>query len=205
MAKFFSKNSKKYLRTYKRKGLAREQRMLVEGITSKPLIGKTLLEIGCGVGGLHLALLKCGAASAVGIDAAEGMIEKAKILARDESLEGSTQYLLGDFVALQPAVAAADVTILDKVVCCYENAGELVAKSLEKTRSVYALSFPKPHFLVKWSFVVPIIAAKMFRWSFHPYWHDWQKLLDSIEQRGFQKRYENSTLMWSICVFERSE
>ena len=202
--KFFSKNSRRYLKRFRRKGLAKEQKYLVEGIAAGQLGGKTILEIGCGVGGVHLSLLIRGAASAVGIDAADRMIENASILANELFLDQQVGYLVGDFVTRAPEIASADITILDKVVCCYENMDDLVSRSLEKTRCVYALSFPKPNFFVRMSFVVPITLGTILRWSFRPYWHDWQKLIDTIENNGFRERYANSTMFWSVRVFERT-
>ncbi len=33
----------------------------------------------------------------------------------------------------------ADITFLDKVVCCYEDYGALIERSKEKTKTIYAL------------------------------------------------------------------
>jgi magnesium-protoporphyrin O-methyltransferase len=203
LGRFFSKNSKRYLKTYRRKGLAKEQRLLIDGITSTAPGGKTVLDIGCGIGALHISLLSAGAASAVGVDAAEGMIEHARILAAEEGVDDRTAYHVGDFVGLQPSLSAADITILDKVVCCYERVDELVGLSLDKTRSVYALTFPRPHILVRCIISIPIIVGTILRWSFRPYWHDWQEMLGLIERSGFRECYAGETMMWSVKVFRR--
>ena len=104
----------------------------MRGIELSPLTGKSILEIGCGVGGLHLTMLKHGASSAVGIDISEGMIEGAKQLSKELGCENRTQYLLGDVVQINGTIADADIVILDKVVCCYENIDALMTTSLSK-------------------------------------------------------------------------
>lgn len=200
---YFSKHARRYFKSYKKEGLAKEQRLLVEGIKALPLEGKSILEIGCGVGSVHLTLLQDGASSSMGIDAAEGMIEKAKILSRELSLENRAEYIHGDFVSVHPSVRDADITIMDKVICCYENVDDLVANSLKKTRLVYAVSFPRPTMFVKFTLHIPIIAAKILRWSFRPYWHDWLQIVRKIETEGFQRVYVGSTVFWSIYVFRR--
>ncbi len=201
--KFFTKFSKKYLKRFRKRGLAKEQKYLVEGITAGTIRNKSILEIGCGVGGLHLTLLKLGAASATGIEISEGMLAGAKQLSKELGFGQQTTYLLGDFAQMNGEIKDADVTILDKVVCCYEHVDELLKKSLSKTRSVYALSFPKPNVFIKLMFSIPIALGKLLRWSFHPYWHDWNRVLQQIEHHGFKQRYHNTTFIWAVYVFER--
>src|SRR5712692_6117819 len=119
--KFFSRWSNTYRKRFQKKGLEKGQKYLVEGITKSPIISKTILEIGCGVGALHLSLLQRGAAASVGIDIAEGMINEARQLSRDLDLEPQARYYVGDFVTMDGEIPLSDITILDKVVCCYEN------------------------------------------------------------------------------------
>ena len=201
--KFFSKQAKRYLKRFRKRGLAKEQRLLVEGIKSISLSGKSVLEIGCGIGGLHLSLLQQGASFATGIDISEGMLEGAKHLAQELGLESNTRYLLGDFVQTNGTVEHADITILDKVVCCYENLDALLVTSLDKTRHSYALSFPKSSFVVKTLFRTTAWLGQMFNWSFAPYWHDWDAMVKTIGRNGFKEAYRSNTVVWAVHVFER--
>ncbi|MEN8168473.1 MAG: class I SAM-dependent methyltransferase, partial [Pseudomonadota bacterium] len=59
-------------------GLEKTQRQLIQGIKQAGLDGAELLEIGCGPGYLHQALLQSGAAHATGVDLAEGMLAEAR-------------------------------------------------------------------------------------------------------------------------------
>jgi 2-polyprenyl-3-methyl-5-hydroxy-6-metoxy-1,4-benzoquinol methylase len=201
--KFFSKHSNRYLKQFRKKGLAKEQKRLVEGIELSPVAGKSILEIGCGVGGLHLTMLKHGAASAVGIDISEGMLEGAKQLSKELGCESHTQYFLGDIAEMNGKIAGADIVVLDKVVCCYENLNKLLEISLSKANGTYALSFPASNVLVKISFYGLISLGKLLRWQFRPYWHDWGKMIDTIRENGFGPVYSESTFFWSIYVFRR--
>jgi magnesium-protoporphyrin O-methyltransferase len=131
------------------------------------------------------------------------MIAHARTLAREKGVEERTSYHIGDFVPLHASFARADITILDKVVCCYENVEELVGLSIGKTASVYALTFPRPNVAVRLFFSIPIVAGKLLRWSFHPYWHDWQKMVGQIERAGFRECYAGATMVWSVKVYRR--
>ncbi|MBI1806434.1 MAG: methyltransferase domain-containing protein [Ignavibacteria bacterium] len=201
--KFFSRNSRKYLKRFLNRGLAKEQRYLVEGILSSPIEGQTILEIGCGVGGLHMTLLKRGAISAIGIDIAEGMLNSARQLSRELGLEKNTTYIRGDFTQTREEIPVVDIVILDKVICCYEDVNQLLVTSLEKTRRIYALSFPKPTRLVKLSFLTLITLGKLLRWSFSPYWHDWNAVLQFIHGKHFKEIYSKDTFAWSVHVFAK--
>lgn len=201
--RFFSRWSKKYAKEYKKKGLAKEQRFLLEGIRKEPVQSRTLLDIGCGVGALHHALLREGAARSVGIDIADGMVRQARQFAREFNLQDRTEYHTGDFVQLAGTINESDVTMLDKVVCCYENLDSLLKASTEKTRHILALTHPKENFLMRIAFKTQIALGKLFRWKFRPFWHDWVVMKATIIASGFEPVYENSTFAWQVLVFRR--
>lgn len=202
--KFFTRFSAKYAKRFRRKGLEKVQVHLLKGIGHVPVPSAEILDIGCGVGALHIALLREGAARATGVDAAEGMIRQARAFAEKHGVQAKVQYVLGDFTLLANDLPSADITILDKVVCCYENVHELLGQSLQKTRRIFALSMPRETVIVRWGFLLQIAVAKLFRASFTPYWHDWNGLRISITSYGFRPVYENRTFLWEILVFERS-
>lgn len=202
--RFFTKWAKKYAKTFRKKGLEKAQRYLLEGIRRVPMRSAEILDIGCGVGALHLTLLKEGASRATGVDVAEGMLAEAKRLAEEMGVLERTSYVLDDFAKVSDNVAEADITILDKVVCCYEHLDDLVEHSLAKTRRLYGLTHPRESALVRVGFVIHIFLSKLFRGTFHPYWHDWHRLRAMISARGFKPVYENSTFFWNVLVFERA-
>lgn len=201
--RFFTKFSKKYLKRYRRRGLAKEQKYLIEGITMTDIAGKSILDIGCGIGGIHLEMLKHGASMAVGVEISQGMIEAAKQLSKEMGFDSKTRHLHGDFLEMDENIPRADITILDKVICCYENVDELITKSAQKTQSIYGLSFPRPHWMIKFIFNLPILAGKILRWKFRPYWHDWIAVLAMIQKLGFTQRYNRNTFLWSVYIFEK--
>jgi magnesium-protoporphyrin O-methyltransferase len=200
---FFDKQARRMEKYFRKKGLRREQQFLVEGIRQNGMENVAILEIGCGVGALHLSLLKAGATKAVGIDMSEKMIDAAQKLSKEMDLARRTQYVRGDFVAMHEAAPVSDVAILDKVICCYENVQELIAHSTAKAKRLYAVSYPRQHWFAKSVFHFAAAAATLFRWKFHPYYHQPALIQGAIADRGFEKNYERQTLMWVIQVFQR--
>lgn len=141
--KFFSRWSKRYAKNFRKKGVERTQQYLLDGVRRVPIEGQEILDIGCGVGALHLTLLKQGAVRSIGVEVSEGMIQEAQQLASELGLRDKTSYILGDFVDLAHLLPESDITLLDKVVCCYEHLDLLIEKSAAKTKRIYALSHPK--------------------------------------------------------------
>ena len=200
---FFSRYSAMYARRFRKHGLERVQKLLLQGVRCEQVREKEILDIGCGVGALHLTLLKEGAARATGVDISEGMIERARKFSIDLGIADRAAYVVGDFVEVAEAIRDSDVTLLDKSVCCYEDIDALVRTSTAKTKKLYALSHPRQNFFMKFAFKSHIALARLFRWKFHPFWHDWKKLRENIQNLGFVLIYSNATPMWQVLVFRR--
>jgi magnesium-protoporphyrin O-methyltransferase len=201
--KLFSKLSKRYVRRFRRSGLGKEQRLLLDGIRRNSFQEKRILDIGCGIGVLHLTLLKEGAANATGIDPAKGMIENARKLSKEFDLAEKTNYINGDFVSNAEQVKSAEITLLDKVVCCYDDLETLVKKSLDKTTTIYALTHPSENLFVKLFFKFQIAFAKIFRLKFHPFWHNWKNMREMIVREGFRCVYDTGTISWRVLIYQR--
>lgn len=200
---FFTKEARRYARQFKKRGLAKEQKLLLDGIARRPVDGISILEIGCGVGGAHLTLLGRGAREATGIDLAEGMIEAAKLLAAEFGYTDRVHYRLGDAVGIANELPAADCVIMDKVVCCYADLPALLATATGKAKTTLALTYPRHHFFNICSMKLLIAVRTLFRAAFVPSWHDWQAMERDIEQRGFRVRERSKTFIWNVAVFER--
>jgi len=201
--RFFSRSARRYRRRFQKKGLESLQRSLVEGIERVGFQGATLLEIGSGVGALHQHLLKQGAASAVGVDLAPAMIEEAEVLARENGLAARTRYRVADFVEEAETFDAADIVILDKVICCYPDAKRIVGASAAKARRAYAFTIPRDRWYMHVAAALTAFAMRIFGSAFRPYVHDPQQIDTWLTAAGFAKRYETQTLVWHTYVYAR--
>jgi len=203
--RLFSRLARRYRRRYQRAGLEASQRQLIEGLRRAGFEGRTLLEIGSGVGYLHQLLLEAGARRAVGIELAEAMIVEAREQASARGLEGRTEYHAGDFTDLADTLAPADVTILDKVICCYPDAERLVHCSLAKTRRVYALTLPRNRWYTRLG--VGLIAAgmRLIGSRFRPYVYDPEHIARWVTAAGFRMSFEAKTLVWLTRIYTRDD
>ena len=202
--KFFDKESKKFAKKYRKKGLEKVTKMLIEGIEELGIDGKTILEIGGGVGGAHRKLLHDGASKAYATELSQEMINIAAEFAKEENLEDKVEYILGDIVEMNGEVPNVDITMHDKVVCCYEFSDALIERTLQKTKNIYAFIMPRDKFRVKISFFFFNLGSKLFNWDFSPFIHPVQPILDKIESAGFRLRFENTTFIWKARVYEKT-
>ena len=199
--RFFSLFANSSRKRFEKKGFEESQQFLIEGLRQAGFIGASILEIGSGAGNLHQTLLLNGAASATGIDLAPKMIEQAKQWAHDRQLDSQVEYKQGDFVDLADTVAPATVTVLDKVVCCYPDADSLVHKSLDKTRRVYALTYPRYTRLNRSLSKIMAGIFWLIRFDFRNYVHPPEQVRGWIEAAGFRRTYQNQTRIWLTEVY----
>ncbi len=184
-------------------GFEKTQRQLIDGIKRSDVSGAVLLEVGCGPGYLHQALLRAGAERATGVDLAEGMLSMARAEAQKGGLEQRTNYRRGDFVRIADDLPDADVTILDKVVCCYPDWQALLDKSLGKTRRLYALTFPRDQAITRTGVRFMGWGLNLFGCCYQPYVHDPEKIEARICGHGFRKVYAANTASWHTQVYAR--
>ncbi len=201
--KFFSLFARNYRKRYAKKGFEKSQEQLVEGLRQAGFQGASLLEIGSGVGYLHQTLIQEGAASAVGIDLSPKMIAEAKAGAAEKGLSDSVRYIQDDFVSMEEVLEPVDITILDKVICCYPDADGLVHKSLEHTRRVYALIYPRDRWFARVGSSIMAAIFSILRIQFRSYVHDPGMIETWITGAGFKKKYENQTITWLTQVYEK--
>src|SRR5437867_553179 len=96
---FNSREAAKKLADYRKHGPAGTTRLLIAALKDAGVAGRTLLDIGGGIGAIQLELLKAGARSAVSVDASTAYTEAAQQEARRQGLDNRIQFQHGDFVA----------------------------------------------------------------------------------------------------------
>lgn len=201
--RLFSFFARSYRRRFTKKGFEPSQLQLMEGLEQAGYKDATLLEVGSGVGYLHQTLLEQGAKSAIGIDLAPDMLKEAEDWAKEKNLAERTQYIQGDFIELLDHIEPADVTILDKVVCCYPHAELLVNHSIAKTKHVYALTYPRSRWFIKVAIEIMAFFLKLSGSDFRAFVHNPDSIETWITQAGFKKVYQQQTFIWLSQIYTK--
>jgi len=199
--RIFSFFARSYRRRFTKKGFEPSQVQLMDGLKQVGYNDATLLEVGSGVGYMHQVLLEQGAKTAVGIDLAGDMLDEARDWAAEKGLTERTEYIQGDFIELLDQVEVAEITILDKVVCCYPFAELLINSSTAKTAQVYALTYPRKRWFIKLAIEIMAIGLKLIGSDFRAFVHEPADIERWIIKAGFKKDYQVQTFIWLTQVY----
>ncbi len=182
---------------------------LLDALSETGLRGRTVLDVGCGIGDLAIATIERGAARASGVDVSSEAVRVARELAVARGVSDRAEFAVGDgsTVDLPPA----DVVVLNRVFCCYRDADQLLERSLAAAASVYAFTAPPSSGAASW-FVraTGVIANAWYRLreskfhGFRVHVHDLDRMDERIRAAGFRRvRWERRRLVWQLAVYAR--
>ena len=207
--KIFNKSTaRRELKKYLKKGLDKRARVLVECLKSQDIAGATILEVGGGIGSLHMELIKAGAARAVGYDAAPAYVEAAISLAERLGLKDSVEYHVGDFAEEAANAEDADVVLLDRVICCYPDMKALVTSSTQRTKRLCALTYPRRTLMTRALVSMLNFGLAIFRNQYRTFVHHPQEVSAILESQGLTKVFHTGAGFWGIwevVVYRRQE
>jgi SAM-dependent methyltransferase len=168
----------------------------------------TVLELGCGTGGLTLALLAQGASQATGLDLSPTSIGTAEERARAVGIDRErVTFSVGD--ASSAPLTAHDWVVLDRVICCHPSPERLVGQAVSAALRRVAYSVPESRGLrglvnrVVW-FVEDAWDVLLGR-GCPTYVHDVRRIDRVLGRAGFAPVRERTVGMWRLAVFERSQ
>ena len=202
--RFFSRLAGLHRVRYRLFGPEKTQKQLMNGIRNN-LADASIMEVGCGTGDLHQELLQRGAASAVGVDISLKMINEARRNAINKALADRTEYHLGDYVDLAGDLGASDVTIMDKVVCCYPDPERLLKTVLPNTRQAIALTYPRDRTFTRVAIATFAMLMRMLKSDFRPYVHNPDDIRRWITEEGFSLESLERVFAWQTEVYVRAQ
>lgn len=200
---FNSKEARRRLRRYRKKGLDPLARSLVDYLSSRDIEGADVLEVGGGLGDLQLELFRAGAATSVNIELSAGYEQTAGELFESEHLRDRVDRRLGDFVAERDRLDPADIVVLNRVVCCYPRMREMMEAAVEKTERFLALVFPRERWFMKTAIAVGNGWWALRSCGFRAYVHPVDEIESVALESGLEVAHRDQTLGWQGLVFER--
>ena len=188
---------------YLKSGLDKHARRLMETVAARGVTDAELLEVGGGVGGLHVELLKRGAARATNVDISSGYLAAAQNVAEQLGLRDRVNYRLADFAGEAESVPKADVVVMHRVVCCYPNMPTLVTAAAQHARRTLALSFPRGAWYMRLFEKVMNFGMWLTRSGFRLYIHSPEAIRRTAEAAGLRVVAQRSSWPLQILVLER--
>ena len=176
---------------------------MVRLIQDQGVAGKSLLDIGGGVGVIQHELLKAGASDAVGVEASSAYTKAAEEEAERQGHKDRISSRFGDFVEVAEDIQPADIVTLDRVICCYHDLDGLVGLSTERATSLYGIVYPRDIWPVKAAFGLINLYLRLTRKTFRVFVHP-TTVVDALVRRiGFQQRHYSKTRIWQVVLYGR--
>ena len=182
---------------------------LVDALEQAGLADRTVLDVGCGIGDLAIEAVARGASAATGFDLSAKAIDHARELAARRGVADRTTFDVGDGSVVD--LPSADVVVLNRVVCCYSNADDLLGRTLEAAGSVFAFTAPVSRggagalnrAMTRLSNGWYRLRRKKFG-GFRTFVHDLDAIDRRVRSQGFRRvTHERSRLVWDLAVYAR--
>jgi magnesium-protoporphyrin O-methyltransferase len=200
---FDRRNADADLVRYRRSGPDQTTRMLLGFVRAAGVEGRTLLDIGGGIGVVDHELLDAGLSHALLVDASPPSVHVARAEARRRGELDRLEIMDGDFVARAAAIQPTDIVTLDRVICCYPSVERLVRLSADRAKSVYGLVLPRDRWLVRFAIWLENHWMRLRRRRYRAYAHPNATVDALVAAAGLRPRAEGRTFYWRVVVYER--
>jgi Methyltransferase domain len=167
-------------------GLDDTARRMVEFLDDQGLAGATVLEIGGGVGGLHMELLRRGASSATNAELSTAYDADAWRLLKEAGLTERVTRCIVDLAASPEKLPPADVVVLHRVVCCYPDFPRLLGTAADHARRALVFSYPRPRMLTRAQTLLENASYAIRRQEFRTYVHSPRAMVDVAADHGHE-------------------
>jgi SAM-dependent methyltransferase len=200
---FGARFARRVARRYRKKGLDKAARRMVEFLASQGVEGSTVLEIGGGVGEIEIELLKRGAERAVNLELSPAYEEEAMRLLGEEGLEDRVEWRLHNIATDPETVEPMDIVVLHRVVCCYPDYQRLLGAAADHARHFVIFSYPPRHAVSRLCIGAQNLVFRLLQREFRTFAHPPSEMLAVLEERGFRRRFAHRALVWQIAACER--
>jgi magnesium-protoporphyrin O-methyltransferase len=201
---FDEREAESDLRDWQRNGLPNSTAELIDALRAEGVGGATVIDIGAGVGMVHLELLAAGAASAIDVDASSAYLTAARAEAERRGLGDRVAYRHGNAVDVAPELPRVDVVTLDRVICCYPDLSALLTAALLPRPRLIGLVHPTDWWWVRASATVLNALSGLLRRRDDFYIHRQTEIDGLLQAAGFRQLHKGGSRVWRVAVYGRS-
>lgn len=191
-------------RRYRRKGLRGSARWVADQVAERGVSGRSILEIGGGIGDIQLELLREGAARATNIELIDTYEDAARALMAEAGLQGRMERRIGDIGVHPDDAPTADVVVLHRVICCYPDPDALLAGACAHSRDLIAITIPRDTWLNRLGFGAMNVWFRIRRIDFRVYVHPIAPMLQLAASSGFRPTGDHRGRLWVSIVLARA-
>jgi SAM-dependent methyltransferase len=191
---------------YKSNGLTPSSQVLLDFISKNGLLGKTVLEIGCGTGFFALQTIRSGATSALGVDLSSAAIHEANEFAKESGLQDQARFEVAN--AASTRQPPSDVVVMDKVLCCYPDADALLKTASDSSRELLGFVVPRDEGLMrpamKLGAAMINLVERVRKTGFRLYLHPLRSIDRLLSENGFQRADKAKSRFWLVFLYKRT-
>jgi SAM-dependent methyltransferase len=202
----FDEDACGYCGRYKRAGLSKSSKILLDLILTGDIHGKSIADLGCGTGGFAVQLLKEGASAAVGFDLSPKMIESAKSLATENGFGDKANFQVGN--AATAEVPSSDIVIMDKVLCCFSDWKLLLENAMGASRRIIGFIVPRDQGMAKIPFRIGVRIVNYFqkrKGNILFYLHPLDQVDQILRDSGFVRQEKKPSRVWLVFLYARDQ
>jgi hypothetical protein len=201
---FSERSARAQARSYRRQGPDATSRRIVELLKEQGVEGLTLLEVGGGIGAIQIELLKAGLASAVSVELTPTYEASAAELLREAGFADRVERRVMDFVDGGKEIGAADIVVMNRVICCYPDLPGLAGAAADRARRILVMSFPKERWWTRVMVWMANVGMAISRREFRIFLHPMAEIIATGEQHGLKQTVDRPGLFWHIAGMRRS-
>ena len=189
---------------YRRKGLDATSRRIFEFVKAQGVAGRTVLEVGGGIGAIQIELLKAGAARTVSVELTPTYEDDANALLQEAGLADRSERKIMDFAMAGAEVDGADIVIMNRVICCYPDMPRLAGQASDHARQLLVMSFPRRAWWMRVGLGLANLMLRLTRREFQIFLHPPKRILAISEQHGLRTVFDETGVFWTVAALRRA-
>jgi magnesium-protoporphyrin O-methyltransferase len=166
--------------------------------------GKTLLEVGGGIGAIQIELLKAGARHALSVELTPTYEEVAARLLLEHGLSDRVERRVTDFAETATEVEGADIVVLNRVICCYPDMPKLTAAAAVHAGTLLVMSYPRRAWWTRVGLGLSNALLVLFRREFHIFVHPPQQITATARREGLEPVLNRQGPLWTVTAMRRT-
>jgi SAM-dependent methyltransferase len=177
---------------------------LINAIRGMGLDGATVIDVGAGVGAVHIALLEAGAVCAIDVDASREYQAAAREEAARRGLVDRVTYRYGDLVEVAAELPSADIVTLDSVICCYPYLPALLTAVMSVNPRLVGFTYPRDVWWMRAYMRLYNLVHALRRSPARYFVYRHSRLRDFMTARGFREVHDGGIPPWRVVLYART-
>lgn len=192
------------LALYRRNGPDPTTAALIAALLSEGVAGRSLLDIGGGVGAVQHELIKAGIGEVVEVEASAAYQAACREEAARLGHGSRIVHVSGDLASVAHDVAPADIVTLDRSVCCWPEMPALLDAAAARAERLLAIVYPRDTLWIRvgWR-VYRDIRNRLNRNPMRVFIHRTADVEAILAAHGLSRRSRRTMGVWQVVVFGR--